>query len=132
MIQRDNMMAPMVAACPSFAPKWTAFLNEWKDDKKGLPLYLALADLARHVISMLEQGATETFPLIFNVVELWHADGEPYVQEAATVGFLEALQNSNLHQNTRPEQFRQFLGPLSGEWWDKLNGFWEHGELLRP
>lgn len=77
---------------------------------------------------MLEQGKTETFPKIFEVVEQWHIEGDSYVQEAATIGFLEALQNIN----TEPEHFRQFLGPESEKWWDKLNRFWDKGELLRP
>jgi len=125
-------MVRMLEVCPSFAPTWSAFLNEWKDDKKGLPLYLALADLARHVISMLEKDETETFPRIFEIIEQWHVEGDPYVQEAAAVGFLEALQNTNIHKNTKPEDFSRFLGPLSKTWWDKLNKFWEKGELLRP
>lgn len=125
-------MVRMQEVCPSFAPTWAAFLTDWKDDKKGLPLYLALADLARHVLSMLEKGETETFPRIFEVIEQWHAEGDPYVQAAASVGFLEVLQNTNIHENNKPEDFLPFLGPVSRERWDKLNKFWEKGEIHSP
>ena len=81
---------------------------------------------------MLTQGKTETFPIIFKVVEQWHIEGDEYVREAATVGFLEDLQNKNIHVNSEPEDFRRFLGPESKKWWDKLYGFWERGELLGP
>jgi hypothetical protein len=132
MINKDQMMSPLLDACPSFRPFWDAFVDEWKKEKEGLPLYLALSDFAKHLIEMLEKSETETFPQIFKVIEQWHTEGDPYVQEAATVGLLEDLQNQNIHESTEPEQFRPFLGAESEKWWDKLYGFWEHGELLRP
>ncbi len=131
MIHRDEMMSPMLEACPSFSSAWQEFISEWHDDPKGLPIYLALGDLARHLIGMLERGDTKSFPAIFAVVERWHIDGEHYVREAATVGLLEGLQNTNLHGSTRPEQFLPFLRPESLKWWKKLIGFWERGEIMK-
>ena len=121
----------MLSACPSFQAQWKSFNDEWKDEPGGLPLYLALADLARHLIGMLERGETASFPGIFEVVEQWHLQGDGYVREAATVGLLEDLQNMGLHESTTPELFRPFLGTVSTQWWDKLYGFWERGELLQ-
>jgi hypothetical protein len=120
----------MVEACPSFADTWSTFLEEWRAEVADLPLYLSLADLARHLIAMLERGETQTFGRIFGVVELWHSEGEHYVREAATVGLLEDLQNEGLHRTTKPEQFRRFLGPVSETWWDRLYEFWNEGTLL--
>jgi hypothetical protein len=131
LITKDDMMNPMLTACPSFRSAWDAFVEEWKDDAEGLPHYLVLADLARHLVDMLARNDTASFPVIFDVVEEWHLKGDSYVKEAATVGLLEDLQNTNLHESTKPEQFRVFLGPVSAKWWDKLYGFWERGELLR-
>src|SRR5262245_33190674 len=93
MLRSDEMMNPMLESCPTFATSWQEFMSEWQDDPNGLPIYLALSDLARHLIAMLERGDTESFPAIFAVVERWHRDGDPYVREAATVGLLEDLQN---------------------------------------
>lgn len=130
MIGKDEMMGVLVEACPSFAPHWRAFLDEWQDDSDP-PLYIALGNLARHLIGMLERGETTTFPAVFATVERLHREGDPFVKEAAAVGLLEDLQNVNLHRSTHPEQFREFLGPWSRRWWGKLYRFWEHGELLR-
>jgi hypothetical protein len=130
LITKDEMMVPLLEACPSFQSTWDKFVDKWKDDPVGLPLYLALGDLASHLIEMLARGDTAGFPQIFAVVEDWHTGGDAYVKEAAVVGLLEDLQNTNLHRTTNPEQLRSFLGPKSLRWWEKLYRFWEHGELL--
>jgi hypothetical protein len=63
-------------------------------------------------------------------VEQWHVSGDTYVKEAATVGLLEDLQNTNLHEGTDPDAFRKFLGPESERWWSKVVRFWSEGRLL--
>ena len=131
MIAKDNMMSVLLDACPSFAARWQAFQDDWRDEADDLPLYLVLADFVRHLIGMVERGERASLPAVFAAVERLHVDGEPYVREAATGGLLEDLQNLNLYPNgTNPEQFRPYLGPVSARWWDKLHRFWEHGELL--
>jgi hypothetical protein len=127
---KDEMMGVLLDACPSFTPQWQTFLDEWQEEGDDPPLYLALADFARHLIGMVERGETASFPAIFAAVERLHTEGDHYVREAATVGLLEDLQNLNLHRTTRPELFRQYLGPESQRWWDKLYRFWEHGQPL--
>jgi hypothetical protein len=122
------MMPLMLAACPSFEDTWRRFQNEWRDEADP-PLYLAMADLARHLIDMLARQDVAAFPQIFAVVERWHIEGSPYVAEAATVGLLEDLQNAGLHKTTTPEQFRPYLLPISASWWDKLYEFWERRGL---
>jgi hypothetical protein len=123
------MMGLLLEACPTFFPQWQAFLDEWKEEADDLPLYLALGELARHMVGMLEQGKSESFGVIFRIVERLHTEGDEYVQTAATVGLLENLQNKGLHiSDTDPKQFRQYLGSVSEKWWDKLYQFWEHGE----
>jgi hypothetical protein len=128
-IAKADMIPLMLEACPSFEPKWREFLDYWREEPDP-PLYLALSELARHLIDKLARKDTATFPMVFAVVERWHREGNPYVAEAATVGLLEDLQNTNLHKETEPEQFRPWLLPESAKWWDKLYGFWERGELL--
>lgn len=124
MIDRAGMMEPMLRACPSFQAVWDEFVKEWKDSKE-LPLYLVLGDLARHIVTMLEHGDTQEFQQIFDVIELWHTKGDPWVQEAATIGLLEDLQNTNLYLSAEPEELREYLGPESLRWWNKVHQFWE-------
>ena len=129
MITKSEMIPLVLTACPSFGGKWRAFLDYWRNED-DLPVYLALSELARHLIDMLAQNDVESFPAVFAVIERWHVEGDSYVAEAAAVGLLEDLQNSGLHQTTAPEQFRQFLMPQSAKWWDKLDAFWEGGNHL--
>ena len=110
MLARDDMMGVILDACPSFAPQWRAFLDEWREETE-VPLYLALDDLARHLIELVER---------------WHTEGDEYVRTAATVGLLEGLQNLNLHEHgTDPAQFRAMLGPESRRCWDELAADWQ-------
>jgi hypothetical protein len=129
-ISRAEMMEVLVEACRSFRPAWERFVAEWADKGPDLPHYLALAEFARHLVTMLERADTANLFRVFQVVERLHLDGDPYVREAATVGLLEDLQNRNLHTVTDPEQFRAFLLPESRRWWDKLADFWDRGVLL--
>jgi hypothetical protein len=125
------MFDPLLEADPSFEPTWRGLIAEWADEgATELPAYLVLADLARHIIGKLEQGETASFPAIFNVVEQWQLQGDDYVREAATIGLLEDLQNTNLHDTTQPLNFERWLLPESKRWWNKVERFWSNGELI--
>ena len=126
-IPRERMFEPLLVADPSFQPAWDRFLEQWRDEEVELPLYLALCDLARHLIGKLAAGDTQAFPAVFDVVERWHIEGDPYVQEAATIGLLEDLQNEGLHQTTGPADFDRWLRPVSRKFWDKVEQFWADG-----
>jgi len=130
MISKNDMFEPMLAACPTFLPAWRAFLEQWKDSKDGLPYYLALGDLARHLVEQLDAGATKQFEAVFSVVERWHCEGDHYVKEAATIGLLEDIQNIAAHCGVDPMRFECWLKPETKHWWDKLNRFWA-GEDIR-
>jgi hypothetical protein len=118
------MIGVLLDACPSFVPTWEAFLDEWREKSDNLPLYLAMAKLARHLCGMLAQDETTTFPRVFAAVERLLVEGDGYVREAACVGLVEDLQNANLHRGTKPEQFRPFLGPEAARCWSELDQFW--------
>ena len=126
-IPREHMFEPLLVADSSFQPAWERFLDEWRDEKVELPLYLALCDLARHLIGKLAAGDTRAFPAVFDVVERWHIEGDPHVQEAAAIGLLEDLQNEGLHQTTRPADFECWLRPVSREYWERVEKYWADG-----
>ncbi len=125
MVTRETMMAPLLKACPSFQSSWEDFLSDWAETPNDLPLYLALGELAHHLVAMLSRGETAQFRDIFAVVERWIVDGDPYVSEAAVVGLLENLRSTSLHRETKPNQFRQFLGPNALHHWGQLHHFWK-------
>lgn len=139
-ITKSNFMDAMLEACPSFKPAWQGFVEEWEDEpteledatEADLPYYLALSDLADHLIDMLERGETSSFPAIFGVVEDWIERGEHYVSEAAVIGLLEDLTAAVRYKYGRPSDFVPWLGPASKEAWTNVKDFWawiEKGKL---
>src|SRR4051812_40376790 len=127
MIAESEMMQPLLQACPSFQSDWEAFLSDWSDETDKPPLYLALGDLARHLISMLVVHDAPGLTRAFEVVERWHLEGDTFVRQAATIGLLENLQNTNQHESTSPSEFEPFLLPESLKWWRKVDRFWTTG-----
>ncbi|WP_406872209.1 hypothetical protein WHT83_20200 [Aminobacter sp. P9b] len=129
MISRLDMFDVLMEVDPTFQPVWDAFADKWRDQTE-LPLYLALGDLARHVIGKLEGGQVRELQHIFAVVERWLADGDELVREATTIGLLEDLQNRNLHKTTSPDQLKQWLGPRSAAQWIEVERFWS-GQIAK-
>jgi hypothetical protein len=123
------MIEPILVVSPGFAPAWNEILNECKDEKE-LPVYLALSELARYVAKLHADGKKEELKNIFAVIEKWHLEGDAYVREAATVGLLEDLQNSNVTGEDVPSALETYLLPETKKWWDKVNNFWEKGEII--
>lgn len=124
MIQRHVMFEPLLAADPSFQPRWNAFLADWGDEPE-LPFYLVLRSLAEHLLKRLEDKDTEGFGRIFDVVERWHTEGDAYVREAASIGLLEALQDKSGGSGIRPTTVEPWLGRESERSWRMLDRFWE-------
>ena len=120
-----NMLEAMRLVDPSFSAESDKFPDEREE-----PLYLALSELALHLIRNLEAGHTDRFNAIFDVVERWIIEGSSNVREAAIVGLLEDLQNKNLHRTTSPDDFKSWLRPQSAIWWTKLDAFWTDGTPL--
>ncbi len=128
LITRETMMPLLFEADPSFEPGWREWLAEWEEEDE-LPIYLALADVARRLIGQLESGDTGRFQKVFDVVEQWHIAGDDYVRTAATIGLLESLQTSNFFERGQPS-FEEWLQPCSRKFWAKVIRFWDHGEII--
>ena len=144
----EQMMVLLLAACPSFEPEYQEFLEEWEDnefavDEDGnyaLPYYLALAELARHLVRVLQAGDTEEVQRVFNVAEHLLLFGDDSTSTAIGVGLLEDLQNGGNYEaeeiSIEREDFRAFMGPEAEFFWNKLYLFWEHslpdGVTLSP
>lgn len=110
-------MPLVLEACPSFRETW-----EGSDDQDLL--YVAMGDLARHLLKLYQAGHTDEFGPLCQAIERLHLDGDAYVKELATIGILEAIQNVWGHTDTDPEEFHKFLLPESRRWWKELNEFW--------
>ena len=130
-ISRATMFEPLLAADPSFATRWQGFLAEYADEAEP-PLYIALGELAEHLIQRLRGDDIDGFDKVFETVESWHTDGDAYVSEAASVGFLESLQGqlggNDRHRSVdgvRASDFEPYFGPETRKWWAKFYRFWE-------
>jgi len=65
---RPGMFEPLLQAAPSFCEKWKTFQEEYRSGD-GLPLFLVLSALARHLIQDVETGSTHRFDVIFDAVK---------------------------------------------------------------
>ena len=111
-------MPPLVEAldraCPGYVPD---------EGEADLP-YIWMSRFVRHVIRARLEGAEDQIRAVFAVIEKAIA-GNGADRELAIIGFLEDLQNSNLHaEGSLPEQFEAYLGPQSRKKWIELGGFW--------
>ena len=129
------MMKMLLDACPSFAPRYTEFLEEWEQNEVcrnaeggyDLPYYIAMSDLAQHLIGKLEAGEDDMILKFFDQIERLLLYGDDYSNEVVGVGLLEDLQNENLyreHPTVRPEEFRRFMQPETEHFWNMLYVFW--------
>lgn len=123
------MFQPILEVSDGFRSIWDEFLEEWKEDSE-LPQYLALGNLARYISQLISESNDTELKKIFSVIERWHLEGDAYVKEAATVGILEDLQNTNVVGMGIPEKVELYLLPESKKWWLKVYEFWEKGKLI--
>jgi hypothetical protein len=119
-IKRAEVSDLILEACPSFRKTW-----EELDEEDRRACYVVAGEFAHHLLHLYEQGLTDEFPAVCGVFERLQLEGTPYVQELATIGFLEGIQNVWSHTGVDPEVFYEFLLPESRLWWCELNDFWE-------
>ena len=127
MIERNQVEALMLNACPSFVENQDrlAWHSDW-DEEADPPLYLLGADFVRHLTALNAMGNRNDFPAVFQVIEDLHTQGDHYVRELATVGLLEDLQNTSQHpEGSKPEDFIPYLLPVSKWWWEEVELFWQ-------
>jgi hypothetical protein len=133
-IGSDDVMPMLLEAAPSFSAQWSEIEGDpmFLDAETGTRLhYIDVAWFAPHVVGLQRSGATSELTRLFAVIELLHTDGDKYVKELATIGYLEGIQTACCHTtDVRQEEFEPYLGPESRRWWRGLNAFWS-GKIPR-
>ncbi|MEJ7757927.1 MAG: hypothetical protein WKF83_18040 [Nocardioidaceae bacterium] len=82
-------------------------------------------EFTRHLVVLKRLGATEELQRASAVIEALHTDGDEYVRELATIGYLEGIQTAASHtDDVSASDFEEYLGPESLRWWSGLNEFW--------
>lgn len=117
----NRLIAALDRACPGFEP----------DPDDGGSNYGWVAGFVGHVSAAHRAGRTDEVKAVFAVIEQTVANNGADA-ELAIIGFLEDMQNGNLHvEGTRPQDFAPYLGPHSAKNWQALNGFWQGVEAAR-
>lgn len=132
-ITQFNLIDTLLVECPAFRPEIEAFVTRYDPPPaEGLPHYMLMGDFVEACSERLQQGRDDEIAGLFKQVERWIEQGDKYVSDLAVIGFIEDMQNGNIHNGTKPEEFIRFLGPRSRRYWDKVNRFWSHGEIIYP
>ena len=123
----DEVMPLLLVACPSFGPTWSSDLE--RDDvhvnEDGTRLhYLDAGVFATHLVGLHRSGADDEVRAAFAVIERLHVEGDPYVRELASIGYLEDLQGDVRAHPDDHAFVESVLGPESAARWRGLRAFW--------
>jgi len=124
MIEQEQVMPLLVAACPSFEGRLARYVADNYDKGDERLLYCELGEFSRHLIDLASSGNVGELPAVFAVIERLHLEGTPYVREAATIGLLEGIQNNASHCDFDLTKLTRCLHPESNYWWRQVADFW--------
>jgi hypothetical protein len=125
-IRARDVMPLLLNAAPSFLSSWYEIADDHLDRENpgGRLHYLDAGAFARHVIEMHRSNHRVWLQNAFAVIERMHTDGDAYVAELATIGYLEGIQNAAGHAGVDPDVLVGYLGAESSRWWRGLDKFW--------
>lgn len=120
MITKEQITPLILEACPSFAPVYQA---ECDDDEKELT-YIIGGYFADHLFKLFQKGETAEFPVVAELIEKLHINGDKYTKDFATIGILESVQNVWDRNKADSNEFYAYLLPVSQRYWQSLYDFW--------
>lgn len=125
-IRAPDVMPLLLNAAPSFLSTWYEIEDDHLEPNNpgGRLHYLDAGFFARHVIELHRSNHRTWLRNAFIVIERMHTDGDAYVAELATIGYLEDIQNMAGHAGVDPETFVPYLGTESARWWRGVERFW--------
>ena len=89
----------------------------------GLP-YCVAGSFAHYLLEAHKNGSIDTLALAGKFIEELHVHEDEKINELATIGYLEAIQNVFGNNSVDSEEMVKYLGQESKKWWIKLNRFW--------
>ncbi len=125
-VRAQDVMPLLLAAVPSFLDTWFEIEADHldRDTPAGRLHYLDTGVFARHIIEVHRWNNKRWQQNAFDLIERMHTEGDAYVRELATIGYLEGIQNAAGHAGFDPEVFAPYLGAESARWWRGLDKFW--------
>jgi len=94
------------------------------DYAEGLP-YCVAGSFARYLLYAYNNNSIDTLVLAGKFIEELYFYKDEKIDNLATVGYLEAIQNVWENNSTNPKEMVRYLGDTSKKWWTKLNRFWD-------
>lgn len=92
-------MPLLLEATPSFQARWSAEIEHdpihLNEDGKRLD-YVDAGEFARHLVELFDARRFSEIEAAFSVIERLHIDGDPYVRELATIGYLKEYRTLQL------------------------------------
>lgn len=123
MIEGDEVMGRLAAACPSWAARNPVAAAAPLDGPRD---YEPVGAFAHHLVDRADQGDTDEFPAVFATVEEILDDGDADAVSLIRTGLIEDLQNITSHRDVSIDgaQVRSFAGPATAAVWDELDEAW--------
>lgn len=97
------------------------------DIDEGLP-YCVAGSFARYLLNAYKNNNVKTLVLAGEFIEKLYSYKNEQLDNLATVGYLEGIQNVWCSDSVDPEIMLKYLGATSRKWWVELNKFW-NGEI---
>lgn len=125
MINKDEVMDLLIKASPSYKQRSENYMQENYEEGEERNIYLEISDFVDHFIDLFRSGNLIECISILEAVEKLHVNGDEFVKELATIGFLEDLQNQLGNYQIYKKPIEILLWPETRIWWDHLNNFWD-------
>jgi hypothetical protein len=108
MISYLDVFPRLIVACPSFDGSIHGSAADEDDGE-----YIRIGQFANHLIQLLDDGDTGSFPGVFAVVDQVLEEGDDEARSLITEGFFDDLANHTFYGTTdrRPHDFESWLGP---------------------
>ena len=86
--------------------------------------YCVAGSFAHYLLEAYKNNAVDTLVLAGRFIEKLYSYKDDKIDNLATVGYLEGIQNVWGNNSINPEEMVTYLGSISQKWWVKLNRFW--------
>ncbi|MGH7079812.1 MAG: DUF7674 family protein [Acetobacteraceae bacterium] len=121
-ISKSQMMPIALEKCPAFAPEWEKHRDFWVGEEAGI--FNDIGAFAHFVVDAYERRDIQSVDAAFEVIEYFLDAGDEEVRAAASIGFLEDVQNIASHQVFGSSVFLKWLGPKSKLAWTEIEEMW--------
>jgi hypothetical protein len=123
-ITKSEAFTLLLGACPDAHEAWEEHKLDYEGEHEDLP-YLGMAIFARHIVELMDAGKTESFPVVFQLIERLTVEGDEELRGLAIVGLLEGIQNNASWRDSGYGVFTKWLQPNSLAAWHELEKVWE-------